>query len=340
MINALALLSGNMGISGGGSYFNISSGRNLGQWTCQTAGRPPAKINRRKLAHHNIGREIEKSRPEIEFIWVDGHNVVNQVPDSRRTARAFEKPFVVCVDGFFNDTAIRSDIILPPAFMLEKEEILGSCLHDYVNYSAKVTEPLGSCRSDYEMLRDLGQRLETAVIFPRTRECLEAGLRSLSVCLEDLVHKGFALSERLHIAYQDLIFDHPDKLYRLPENLDPEPEPESEFPLRLLSLIRGGYMHSQIPEAKQQGLPRVFISSSSELAEFINPCRKSYLATRLGRMRVEIRPLDDLHPETVVIRRDGWIKFGHGPNMLIEPRKTDMGDCAAFYSQPCRIEQR
>lgn len=339
MINALALVSGNMGISGGGSYFNISSGRNLGQWTARTKGDPPAGSRRRRLAHYNLGREIEEAGPEIEFIWVDGHNVINQVPDSRRIARAFEKPFVVCVDGFLNDTAVCSDMILPPAFMLEKEEVLGSCLHDYVNYSGKVVEPRGSCRSDFEILRDLGERLDPTVTFPRTRECLEAGLKPLGVSLEDLQDRGFTSSDNPRIAYQDLIFDHPDKLCRLQEKLDLEPGPDSEFPLRLLSLIRGGYMHSQIPESEQQGLPRIFISSSSDMAGALDPGRKTFLATRLGRMRVEARTLDGLHHETVVIRRDGWMKCGHGPNMLIEPRKTDMGDCAAFYSQPCRIEQ-
>ncbi len=339
MINALALTSGNIGIMGGGSYFNISSGRNLGQWTARTALTAETQTKRRKLAHHDLGREIEEASPAIEFIWVDGHNVINQTPDSRRVARAFEKPFVVCVDCFLNDTALRSDIILPPALMLEKDEILGSCLHDYVNYSGKAVEPRGLCRSDFEILQDLGHRLDPEVSFPGQEECLEAGLKPLGISLEHIRENGFAHADRPDIAYKELIFDHPDNLYRFPTELAREPEADPAFPLRLLSLIQGRYMHSQIPESEQKGLPRIFISQLNPMASQLDPMKNAYLATPLGRMRVEARSIPDLHPEAVIFRRDGWMKHGHGPNILIEPRKTDMGNCAAFYSQPCRIEQ-
>lgn len=339
LINALALLSGNMGIMGGGAYFNVSSGRNLGQWTAWTSPRMVEKRERRQLAHYDLGREIENARPEIEFIWVDGHNAVNQIPDSLRTAMAFEKPFVVCVDGFLNDTALRSDIILPPALMLEKEEILGSCLHNYVNYSGKILQSRGSCRSDFDILSDLGQRLTPEIIFPNQNECLEAGLKPLGTSLEHIRKKGFVRAERPDIAYENLIFDHPDNLYCFPSELDQEPEADPAFPLRLLSLIQGRYMHSQIPESEQKGLPRIFISQINPLASQLDPLKKTCLVTPLGKMDVEVRSITDLHPEAVIFRRDGWMKRGHGPNILIESRKTDMGNCAAYYSQPCRIEQ-
>jgi anaerobic selenocysteine-containing dehydrogenase len=339
LINALALISGNVGISGGGSYYNISSARNLGNWSALSAPEPWPARERRLLAHYDLGREIERADPPIELIWVDGHNPVNQVPDGLRLARAFEKPFVVCVDGFMNDTAWRADIILPPAFMLEKEEILGSCLHDYVNYSGKVVEPRGSCRSDFEILRDLGQRLDPIIDFPEQEACLEAGLLPLGTSPGEIRDKGFIQAKRPLIAYQGLVFDHPDHLYRFPEELNQEPGTDPEFPLRLLSLIRGRYMHSQIPESDQKGLPRVFISELNPTASRLKPGKDTFLATPLGKLPVEVKSIPGLHPQALVMRRDGWIKCGHGPNILIEPRKTDMGDCAAFYSQPCRIEQ-
>jgi anaerobic selenocysteine-containing dehydrogenase len=339
MINALALLSGNMGVKGGGAYYNVSSGRNLGQWTALTSPHADEKRKRRQLAHYDLGREIENARPEIEFIWVDGHNAVNQIPDSLRTARAFEKPFVVCVDGFLNDTALCSDVILPPALMLEKEEILGSCLHNYVNYSGKILQPRGSCRSDFEIFSDLGQRLTPEIIFPGQNECLEAGLKPLGTRLEHIRKKGFLLADHPKIAFQGLVFDHPDFLYRFPTELQQDPSTDQDYPLRLLSLIQGRYMHSQIPESEQKGLPRIFISESNQALPELDPLKQTYLATPLGRMKVEVRTISNLHQEAVIFRRDGWMKCGHGPNILIEPRKTDMGNCAAFYSQPCRIEQ-
>ncbi|WP_028573854.1 molybdopterin-dependent oxidoreductase [Desulfonatronovibrio hydrogenovorans] len=338
-INALAMISGNIGIRGGGSYFNVGSGRNLGSWTASTRDQPKGEVKRPRLALFNLGREIADSNPEIEFIWIDGHNVVNQVPDSSALIKAFKARFIVCVDGFFNDTALRSDLILPPAFMLEKEEVLGSCLHDYVNYSGKILEPRGGCRSDFDILQDLGHRLFPAVTFPRPDQCLQTGLEKIGVSLEEIRSRGFLKGDAPDIAFQDMIFDHPDQLYSFPRTLSREPAPDPGYPLRLLSLIQGKYMHSQIPEQDQTGLPMVSISSNNPLAACLDLSKKTFLVTPLGRLEVGVKVVDNIHPEAVIIPRDGWIKHGHNPNILIQSRSTDMGWCAAYYSQTCCLIQ-
>ena len=45
-----------------------------------------------------------------------------------------------------------------------------------------------------------------------------------------------------------------------------------------------------------------------------------------------------LHPEACVLRRGGWMREGLGANPLVAARTTDMGGVAAYYAQPCRIE--
>ncbi|HDQ41643.1 MAG TPA: nitrate reductase [Desulfonatronum sp.] len=338
LINALALLSGQIGRSGGGTYFNISSSRNLGLWSASSSGRPLSLKDRRSLLLPALAWEMDWADPAVEFVWVDGHNVVNQVPDSQAARRAFRNSFVVCVDAFFNDTAIVADLILPPALMLEREDIIGSSLHDYLNYAAPVLPPRGSCRSDYEILRDLGQRLEPAVIFPGPDECLAAGLEPLGMDLAAFRARGFAQAKHPAVAFEGLRFAHPDRLYHFPERLDPEPGDDPDYPLQLLSLVRGSFMHSQIPEAEQQELPKVWVSSCNPELAGLDGRENVFLATPLGRMAVQVETAEDLHPLTVVIRRDGWMRLGHGPNAIIEVRQTDMGQCAAYYTQPCRLE--
>lgn len=336
-INALALITGNIGIRGGGSYFNIGSGRNLGSWPVMTSRRVDRP--RRHLALFNLGREIAGADPGIEFIWIDGHNIVNQAPDSLELAGSLRKPFVVCVDGFLNDTALRADLILPPAFMLEKEDILGSCLHNFVNYSGQILSPRGQCRCDFDILKDLGRRLDPQIIFPAHDECLEAGLGPLNISLKQFKKRAFVKSSHPDVAYKNLIFDHPDGLYNFPDRLTFEPEPEPDYPLQLLTLVRGSYMHSQIPESRQTGLPTVHISRDNPFFAFRDISGHTFLVTPLGRMPVKVEAADAIHPEAVIIRRDGWLKYGHGPNAIIQPLETDMGHCAAYYSQKCRLEQ-
>ncbi len=337
-INALALLSGNIGRSGGGAYFNISSGRNLGQWAASSPGRGTSAVPRRSFLLPALGWELEWADPPVEFVWVDGHNVVNQVPDSRAMAKALERPFVVCVDAFWNDTAQCADLVLPPALMLEREDIVGSCLHDFVNYSGQAVAARGECRADFAILRDLGARLEQPVIFPEAEECLGIGLAPLGLDLAAFRAKGFVRADHPEVAFAGLRFAHPDGLYRFPGALEPEPGDDDEYPLCLLSLVRGKYMHSQIPEAEQQGLPVIRISPENPELAALDRDGDIYLATPLGRMAVKVEIDESLHPRTVIIRRDGWVSLGHGPNAIIEARQTDMGNCAAFYSQCCRLE--
>ena len=341
-INALALLSGNIGRVGGGVSFNIASGRNLGRWRAEAPGRTVA-ASRRSFLLPSLAWEVEWADPPVEFAWVDGHNVVNQVPDSLAMAKALQRPFMVCVDAFLTDTARCADVILPPTLMLEREEIVGSCLHHYVNYSGQAVPPRGECRADYDILRDLGARLSPPVGFPELDECLRIGLGPVGVDLDAFRAKGFARADHPSVAFEGLKFAHPDGLYRFPETLDPDPleidqDDDPEFPLRLLSLVRGTYMHSQIPESEQQGLPEILVSPDNPDLDDADPEGPIFLATPLGRMAVRLRLDASLHSLVVLIRRDGWVSQGHGPNAIIEPQITDMGDCAALYSQCCRLE--
>jgi len=339
-INALAMISGQVGRKGGGTYYNISSARNFKPWSVTVqGGRHPAGP-RRKFLLHNLGHEIKAADPPVEFIWVDGHNVVNQIPDSLAAARAFDKPFVVVVDGFMNDTAQCADVILPPAFALEREEVLGSTLHNYIVHSAKVVQPRGRCRSDFDILRDLGSRLNPAITFPDPDQCLRMGLKDSGIDLDTLRKSGYAKADHPAIAFDGLKFGHPDGLYRFPEELSAEPEPDPDYPLQLLTLVRGRYLHSQIPEADQHGLPRVWISGNNPMLSILDPGKDTYLVTPLGDMPVQVERADDLHPRVVLMRRGGWMKCGHSPNMVIQPIPTDMGDGTAYYSQTCRLENR
>jgi len=338
MINALALVSGNIGRSGGGAYFNIASGRNLGQWSASSPGRQRTD-DRRRMLLPTLAWELDWADPPVRFVWVDGHNVVNQVPDSLAMQAALQRPFVVCVDGFMTDTARCADVILPPAIMLEREDILGSCLHDFVNHAAQVVLPREEARADFDILRDLGARLDPPVSFPEPEECLQSGLRIVGMDLETFRRTGFAKAHHPDVAFAGLRFAHPDGLFCFAPELTPEAEQDPDYPLQLLSLIQGRYMHSQIPESAQRGLPALYCSPRNPQLRGADPERPFLLATPLGQMPVQLKLDPSLHPLTVIIRRDGWTCLGHGPNAVIEARETDMGHCTAYYSQCCRLDQ-
>ena len=336
-INALALLSGNIGISGGGSYFHLHSYRNLNlNWT------RGSRKKRRSFPIADIGREIETATaPTIRLIWVNGINVINQAPDSRLTARAFENvEFKVVVDAFMNDTAERANLILPSTLMLEQEDIIGSYLHDHVQHARAVVPPPPEARDDMWILTQIGKRLEPPVKLPDTESCLKRSLvhPRLQVTLEELRSKGCIKADRRPIAYSGLTFDHPDARYRFPLILNPEPEANPDYPLRLLTLVRRSAIHSQILPEDQDGLPRIWIAPDNLMMPEIDTGRDVCLVSPLGRLKVALHILPGLHPGSVLYRRGDWMNRGGGVNQLISAGQTDIGLGAPYYNQYVRLE--
>ena len=251
---------------GGGSYFNIASSRNFTPFAHKYG-----EYGRRLLIQ-DIGREILEADPPVKLIWVDCLNVVNQVPDCGAVARAFEKTdFVVVVEAFMNDTAMRADLILPPVLMMEREDLVGSAMHNYVNYSGKIFDPPPEARTDYEIAALLGRRLDPPILLPGPEECVEQALKNskTGMSFQEIKARGFARVEYPNPAYENLVFDHPDGKYRFSEELHDRAGDDPDYPLHMLTLVNGKYIHSQIPEEEQNGPPRVMISPRKPHACFL-----------------------------------------------------------------------
>jgi anaerobic selenocysteine-containing dehydrogenase len=337
-INALAFISGNVGRSGGGSYFHLHSMRNFNlDWA-----RDPRKKPRRSLRMPTIGRDIlEADDPPVKMLWADGSNFVNQAPDAHRSVEALKTiEFRVVVDAFMTDTAEHADLLLPCKLILEQEDIVGSYWHDYVNYVRPVLKAPGEARSDFWIVSELGKRLDPPILLPTEESCLEASLKTphLNTTLDALRKQNFVEAQRPGIAYAGMRFDHADGKYRFPGALHEEPPPPESYPLRLLTLVRKDHMHSQIPCEKQAARPDVWIAPENRVLKRLDLNRHVFLVSPLGRLRVNLRIMAGLSPDVVLYRRGDWIKMGGGPNQLIASGVTDLGNGAPFYSQCVGLE--
>ena len=337
-INALALCAGHIGRTGGGSYYHLNSLQNLNLGWIK-ASRPRGS---RSLLEPLVGREtLAAQAPEIRMIWVNGINIVNQAPNSRQVARALKGArFTVVVDAFMTDTAACADLILPAALMLEQEDIIGSFLHEYVHYVPAALAPPAGVRDDYTLMRELARRLDPPLDLPEANTCLARSLESpyLDIDLDRLRRCHFARSNRPQIAYRDFNFDHADGRARCPLNLTPEAPPPRGYPLRLLSLIRGSAIHSQILPANQVSPPPAWVAPECRALDQIDPSRPVFLASPLGRLRVELNLRPGLHPHCVLYRRGDWMGLGGGVNQLIREETTDMGSSTPYYRQYVRLE--
>ena len=275
------------------------------------------------------------------MIWVNATNLVNQAPDCHETLRAFAATeFKVVVDAFLNDTAARADLILPPALTLEREDLAGGVLHNFVNYAARAVEPPGEARTDHWIVSELGKRLDPPVLVPTVEEILRASLDSpyVDVSLDELRRPGYAPVKRPAIAYADRRFPHPDGKYHFPARLHDETPPPPGYPFRLLTLVRREVIHSQILPEDHEPFPTVWVAPDSVALHGLDLARDVDLVSPLGRLKVEVKTLPGLYPEAVLCRRGGWLSRSNGFNQLVADGTTDLGGGTAFYHQYVRLE--
>jgi len=337
-INALVMLSGNVGRSGGGSYFQLHAYRNLNfQWM-----REGERLPRRSFQFPLIGREIMTAdNPPIEMIWINGSNVINQAPDSQQIIKAFAGvDFKVVVDAFMNDTARHADLVLPAAIIMEQEDIIGSYLHEHVQRVCPVMPPPGEARTDYWILSEIASRLDPPIDLPTAEACLRAALDSpfLNTTLEEIRRCGCVRSNRPEIAYAGLQFAHQDGKFRFPYLLHAEPDAPAEYPLRLLTLVRRNAIHSQMLPEDQNQPPEVWVAPDSACLQELNLQKPVELVSPLGRFKVSVQTRQGIHPGVVIYRRGDWISLGGGVNQLIAAGLTDIGSGAAYYDQYVRLE--
>ncbi len=329
MINALAWLSGNVGLSGAGVYYNISSGRNFDlSWLPERSSR--------FLSLPCLGRDLETAAdPSLNMAWINGTNPANQTMESRRVVRALSAlDFVVVADAFWTDTALGADLVLPCALMGEEEDVLGSCMHDYVQMARQVQDPPAQARSDLWMIQELNQRLGLGLDIMNRRACFEKSLvcSDPEAAMQELLQKGYFLAREQRPAFEQGTH-HPQGLFQALDTISSGSRESEDYPFRLLSLIRRDAIHSQMLASEQQMPPTVWVHPEAPGLQGVDLQKEVYLVSELGRLKVQVAFDSSLHPGALIYRRGDWMRLGGGVNQLIKPSLSDMQTGAAQYSQ-------
>ncbi|GFK92744.1 Assimilatory nitrate reductase catalytic subunit [Fundidesulfovibrio magnetotacticus] len=333
-VDALAMLSGNVGRPGGGVWF-LSPDPGLAAW--DWTGVPPGPSRRFPIA--GLARAVEAADPPVDFVWVEGMNLVTQCPESLALERMLRERFTVVVEPFLTDTARAATVVLPPALMLECEDVLRPGEHAGLLHAAKAVDPPGECLPNFEIAARLGARLADPVILPDAETVMEAALRDGKAgwTLETLRREGWLAAPVDPAPWSGGIFAHADGLYHLPDALPSYSPVDPDFPLRLLSPVRREHLLSQIPEDEQQAPPTLYLSPRAAAFDALDLSGPVLLETALGSMTVRVESLPGLHPETAVYPRGDWLSHGGCVNRLIRGRTADLGGQAAYYEERARL---
>lgn len=357
LIDALAAVSGNIGIPGGGAnYANLQVGQSFDVGNLTNLDRKP------NVRQFSIMRQAEDVLstvdPEIKMIVVTCGNPLTQVPDSNRVEQAFSSvDTLVVIEHFMTDTAKLADYVLPTTTSFEEEDLYYSSMyHHYVNYGPQLVSAPGEAKSDLWIWTQLAEKLGFGEEFELTREeWLERSLESLAkkgLTLEQLKDKHTLELPVERIPWEDRKFKTPSGKFEftspqgkltlaLPtESKWSNPNLAEKYPYSLLTIHPMRSNHSQnyhLLPAK----PQLKVEVSENIAQEKKLQNGDYVRVWNGRGEVKgyVTVLAKAHRNTINIDEGIWKQFGGSVNNLTASRESDNGMGSTLYDCLVNIEK-
>lgn len=364
LIDALAAISGNIGIAGGGANFgNIQVGKSFNMNALTLPHK--AKSSRQFTMMKQADGILEALNPEIKMIIVTCGNPLVQVPDSNKVKNAFESvETLVVIDHFLTDTAEMADYVLPTTTVFEEEDIYyASMYHHYVNYGSKLVEPPGEAKSDLWIWTELANRLGFGNEFEySTDEFLTMAIAHLSdddITLERLKKQNRLPLPVKNVPWNTKEFTTPSGKFEFTSTLAKEkgfngkpeyylpkessisdPDLAKKYPYQLLSIHPLRSNHSQ-HYPLIAALQTVKIEISEDIAKEMNfiEGESATIFNDRGRLSGVIKILKRAHPKTINVDEGQWHKFGGSVNLLTPDDNSDNGQGSILYDCLVGIEK-
>lgn len=362
LIDALAAVSGNIGIPGGGcNYGNLAVGQSFNK---QELTLPHKRREVRHFTRMFQAEEILRNKElPVEVLFITRSNPLTQVPDSNRVRQAFESvPAIVVVDQYMTDSAEIADYVLPCTTVFEEEDIyFASMYHHYINYGKKLVPPRGEAKSDLEIWSMLAERLGFGEEFHYTaEEFMEMGLSSLKkqgITLEKLKQEQFLELPVESVPWSDRKFQTPSGKYEFTslsalqegfadgriklafpeESAENEPELVKKYPYQLLTIHPLRSNHSQSHHLISH-MQSVVVQVSDAIAENkgILSGDEVEIFNQRGSLKGEAKIIKNGHPNVINVDEGQWHKFGGSVNVLTPSSESDIGQGSTFYD--CKVD--
>ena len=256
--------------------------------------------------------------------YMQGTNPLLTWADSKQTFAALSKlEFLAVSDIFMTPTAAMADIVLPAATHFEINDIghygLG---HGIVLARPKAVEPPAGCRSDVQILNDLGKALtDPDDWYDDCRDILDEVLQPAGMDFEQFCRRGYLKGPQQYKKYLaagfrtptgkvELALSRADKLKvaSTPQFLGTL-EADPEYPLVLTSAKNPTYLHSSyrwVAKLRERSVePIVVIHPDTADAHGIRDGTPVVIETRSGQITQTARLSDSLPPE-VICAAYGW----------------------------------
>lgn len=329
-MDALAAVSGNIGRAGACVSFYFQRKRHF-----SNRNLPPERTPPRTFLEARLGVELEAADPKVRLAWVTAGNPAAMLPDSRRVQKALKAiDFTVVVDTHHTDTTACADLILPTLTLVEDDDLLGAYGNHYLRVSRPVMEPAGEARHELWIFQQLAERLGMGDFLEGSPRQWKDRLLTEEVDRSLLDGKVLRQPGAPRVLFEGRVFPTANGKVQLLTEEPALPAPaKDKFPYRLMAVSHPDAQSSQW----SVGPPERPIAQVA-LGEGWEDGQVARLESRGGGFEVEIRVVEGLHPELVVLPKGGSGMFGGWcPNDLIEAVETDFGEGACFYDEPVRL---
>lgn len=354
-ILALPAVAGKFRVRGGGYSLSDS-----GAWLAPGQGSEEEEKDRPRTINMNrLGRALGEAVPPVQGLFVYSCNPLVTVPDQERVRRGLSREdlFTVVFDQVMTDTARYADVILPATTFLEHRDLARGYGSAIVQRVVPVVEPVGQARSNFDVFRELCERL---------------GYQPPVTTVEDLEHSSAlrldgsgqvwkAVRDAGHahpasgfnpILFKDVFPLTPDrKVHLVPASLDREAprglyfyssDPTREaFPLTLISPAATRTICSTFGELHRE-LARLLIHPQDAAARGISEEDRVVVSNHLGEVRCGVRISEDTSAGTVVLAKGLWSHNtlnGRTSNALVPDTLTDLGAGACFNDARVQVRR-
>jgi len=261
-----------------------------------------------------------------------GGNYLCQGADVHKSRRALDSlDFVVSHACFLTPTARWSDVVLPAATFLEREDIVFPA-GNHLFYSRRAIAPVGQARSDYDILCELAGRLGFGPWFSEGRgepEWLRVFLEASEITdIEEFRRTGvYSAPEQERTALSEFVADPEGRPLATPSGkielasaayrrtgFPAVPawrgyRPPAEFPLALITPHARYRVNSQFsndPVLRAREPQELWLHPQEAAARGIAPGDRVEVFNAQGRVRVPARGPGDILPGVVCLTAGAW----------------------------------
>ncbi len=325
-------------------------------------GREPRTLNMTTIGDDLCRESSPLFGPRIDAIIVYNSNPVAVAPHSAQVVAGFSRSdlLTVVLEHFMTDTAELADYVLPATTQMEHLDIHKSYGHTDVVFNEPAIEPLGQCRPNTQIFRDLARHMgfedtcfsETdeqmaaaafdpqAVDFARLRQ---VGWQRLPVPDLPFAQGGFptpsgrAQADAPGLGVPDYIPNY--------ECAQSTPQRYARFPLAMISPPARNFMNStfvNVPSLQRMEVtPLVEVHPDDAQHRGIRDGEVVEVFNDRGVYRCVARVSDAARVGVVVGLGVWWRKLGlagTNVNELTHQGLTDLGQAASFYD--CLVDLR